>query len=257
MTKMNRKTIVFTLLLMVCLSSSAIANELYVRASAGIDWLKNANFSDDNGGVNPAYFGNVIGSDGRALGAYGEYGSYFFVEGALGLRLQPWLRTEVALAYRPNMQYSGQANFIGVTGPQPVSGKASSLSGLLNLYFDINGLTGTTLGRFQPFVGGGVGFATNWLNEMTYRFPQLPGHTYSIVPSGERTNLAFMFTGGTGVELTEHLILDLSYRYTDLGRGQTNAGTMRMDGAVTSEAMSGTSVPLRSHSMLVGLRYQF
>jgi len=252
---MNRKTIVFTLLLMVCLSSGAIADELYFRASAGIDWLNNANFSDDNDGVNPSYFGNGIGSDGSALGAYGDYGSYYFVEGAVGLRLQPWLRTEVALAYRPDMEYSGQANFVGVTGSQPVSGKASSLSGMLNLYFDINGLTGSTLGRFQPFVGGGFGFATNWLDEMTYRFPQLTRHTYSTVPSGDRTDMAYMLTGGTGVELTQHLILDISYRYTDLGRGQTNAGIMRRDGAVTSEAMCGTSAPLRSQGILMGLRY--
>jgi opacity protein-like surface antigen len=156
------------------------------------------------------------------------------------------------------MQYSGQANFTGLTGPQPVSGNAESLSGLVNLYFDINGLPGVNLDRFQPFMGGGIGFATNWLDEMTYKFPQLPPkHTYSIVPSGDRTDLAFMLTAGTGFELTKHLILDISYRYTDLGRAQTNVGTMHMDVSVTSLVIAGTSVPLRAHGMLMGIRYNF
>ena len=128
----------------------------------------------------------------------------------------------------------------------------------MNLYLDINGLPGVSLGRFQPFVGGGIGFATNWLDEMTYKFPQLPPkHTYSIVPSGDRTDLAFMLTAGTGFELTKHLILDLAYRYTDLGSAQTNVGTMQMDGSVKSLVIAGTSAPLRAHGMLMGLRYHF
>jgi opacity protein-like surface antigen len=256
--KMNCKALLLNVVLLLSLASPAIAADVYVRASAGVDWLKNANFSDDKDGVNPALFGDGTGNNGRPFGAYGDFDTFAFGEVAAGLRIQPWLRTEFALAYRPDMHYSGQANFTGLTGPQPVSGKAESLSGLVNLYLDINGLPGVTLGRFQPFVGGGVGFATNWLDEMTYRFPQLPPkHTYSVVPSGEKTNLAFMLTAGTGFELTKHLILDLSYRYTDLGRAQTDSGTMQMDGSVKSEVISGTSVPLRAHGMLIGVRYHF
>jgi opacity protein-like surface antigen len=256
--KKNCNVLLLLLLLSLCQAASVIAADVYVRASAGVDWLKNANFSDDKDGVNPALFGDGTGTNGKPYGAYGDFDTYAFVEGAVGIRLQPWLRTEFSLAYRPDMHYSGQANFTGLTGPQPVSGGAESLSGLANLYLDINGLPGVSLGRFQPFVGGGIGFATNWLDEMTYRFPQLPPkHTYSIIPSGERTDLAFMLTAGTGFELTKHLILDLSYRYTDLGRAQTDVGTMQMDGSVTSLVIAGTSAPLRAHGMLMGLRYHF
>ncbi|MBL0225123.1 MAG: porin family protein [Geobacteraceae bacterium] len=256
--KMNFNILLLLLLLSLCQASSVIAADVYVRASAGVDWLKNANFSDDKDGVNPALFGDGTGTNGKPYGAYGDFDTYAFVEGAVGLRLQPWLRTEFSLTYRPDMHYSGQANFTGLTGPQPVSGDAESLSGLANLYLDINGLPGVSLGRFQPFVGGGIGFATNWQDEMTYKFPQLPPkHTYSIVPSGDRTDLAFMLTAGTGFELTKHLILEISYRYTDLGRAQTNVGTMQMDGSVTSLVIAGTSAPLRAHGMLMGLRYHF
>jgi opacity protein-like surface antigen len=255
---MKLNVMVLNLVLGLSLASPAFAADLYVRVSGGVDWLKDVNFRDDKDGINPALFGDAIGSDGRPIGAYGDFGTVAFVEGAVGMRVLPWLRTEFALAYRPDMGYSGQVNFTGLTGPQPVSGKASSLSGLANLYLDISGLPGVSLGRFQPYVGGGVGFATNWLDEMTYRFPQLPPkHTYSIVPSGDRTDLAFMLTAGTGYQLTKRLVLDISYRYTDLGKVQTNVGTMTMDGSVSSLVIGGTSAPLRSHGMLAGLRYQF
>jgi opacity protein-like surface antigen len=256
--KMNLNVLILNFVLAFCLASPAIATDFYVRVSGGVDWLKDVNFSDDRDGSNPELFGAALGSDGRQIGAYGDYGAVAFIEGAVGMRLLPWLRTEFALAYRPDMDYSGQVNFAGLTGPQPVSGKAGSLSGLANLYLDINGMPGVSLGRFQPFLGGGVGFAANHLDEMTYRFPQLPPkHTYSIVPSGDRTDLAFMLTAGTGYELTKQLILDISYRYTDLGRVQTNVGTMLMDGSVTSLVIGGTSAPLRSHGMLAGVRYHF
>jgi len=252
--KFFRNAVTLNLVLLVFVVSPALGADWYIRASAGVDWLKDANFSDDS---SPALFGPVNGSDGRPVGAYGDFDTYVFVEGAAGMRLMPWLRTELALAYRPSMQYSGQANFIGVTGPQPVSGNADSLSGLANFYFDINGLPGISLGRFQPYVGGGIGFATNWLDAMTYRFPLLTRHTYSIIPSGNRTDLAFMFTAGTGFALTKHLILDLSYRYSDLGRVKTSAGTMLRDGSVSMEEIGGTSAPLRAHGILMGLRYHF
>ncbi len=232
----------------------SLAADCYIRTSIGVDWMKDANFRDDG---TPALFGSVTGSDGRPIGAYGDFGTCAFVEGAAGIRLLPWLRSEIALAYRPDMDYTGQANFIGVTGSQPVSGKADSLSGLFNLYLDINGLPGVRLGRFQPYVGGGIGFAVNRLDKMIYRFPQLSSHTYSIVPSGRRTDWAFMITAGTGLVLTKHLTLDFSYRYTDLGRLQTDAGIMVMDGPITSLEIGETSTSLKSHGILMGLRYHF
>ena len=66
-----------------------------------------------------------------------------------------------------------------------------------------------------------------------------------------------MMTAGTGFVLTKHLTLDLSYRYTDLGRLQTDAGTMVMDGPITSLEIGKTSTSLKSHGILMGLRYHF
>jgi opacity protein-like surface antigen len=253
--KKNGRVLFLNLFLALFLASSAFGGaDYYIRISGGIDWLNDANFRD-GGGNGAALFGAANGSDGRPIGAYGDFDPYGFVEGAAGMRLLPWLRSEVALAYRPSMHYSGQANFIGVTGSQPVSGNADSLSSLLNFYFDANALPGVSFGRFQPYVGGGIGVAANWIGKMTYRFPQLAKHNYSIIPGGEKTDLAFMATAGTGFELTKHLMLDVSYRYTDLGRVQTDPGIMEMD--TTTQRIGGTTAPLRAHGMLMGLRYHF
>ena len=127
------------LFLVVFFTLPSLAADWYLRTSIGVDWMEDANFRDDG---TPALFGSVNGSDGRPIGAYGDFDTCVFVEGAAGICLLPWLRSEIAVAYRSGMDYTGQANFIGVTGPQPVSGDADSLSGLFNVYLDICGLPG-------------------------------------------------------------------------------------------------------------------
>jgi len=69
-------------------------------------------------------------------------------------------------------------------------------------------------------------------NLITARF--LWSKSKPITPSGERTDLAFMLTTGTGFELTKHLILYIPYRYTDLEKAQTDVGTMLRDGPLSS-----------------------
>ena len=175
----------------------------------------------------------------------------------MGRQLWPWLRAELALTFRPDMSYRGQANFRGVPGEQPVTGSADSLSGLANLYLDIAGLPGVRLGRFQPYLGGGVGVVHNWLREMTYRFPGLTSHKVTITPSGEKTDLAFMVTVGTGIALTKRVVLDIAYRYTDLGRVYTDTGRLYLNNLPAGETAGETWAPLRSHGLFAGIRYLF
>ena len=62
---------------------------------------------------------------------------------------------------------------------------------------------------------------------------------------------------GTGFVLTEHLILDVAYRYFDLGRVETSPGNMYMDTKPAGIAINGIETRLRSHGPAAGLRYQF
>ncbi|MRR16042.1 MAG: porin family protein [Deltaproteobacteria bacterium] len=243
------------------LPGSATAGGWYLRGAIGYEKSRSADMADvDCSSVSPpALFGCAAGDDGLPIGAYGDFGSFPLAEAALGRRLLPWLRVDLALTYRFHMNYDGNANFLSVGSSQPVSAKADSLSGMLNVFVDINGfLPGKKLWRFEPYLGGGAGFAYNRLGEMTFLFPGNPGaHKISITPAGDRTDFAYMLAAGTGIILTDRLSLDVAYRYSDLGRVETSAGNMFMDVIPAGIAVNGIESRLRTHGLTVGLRYQF
>jgi len=259
------------LILWMILSLSALllpdegqAANWYLRGAVGYEKSRTSDFSDtDCASTNPpALFGCVKGGNGQPIGAYGDFGSFPMAEAAIGRQFLPWLRADLALAYRFNMDYQGNANFLApILNPspnQPVSAKADSFSGMINLFVDINGFFAEKkLWRFQPYVGGGVGLAYNRLGPMTYLFPDNTTHKVSITPSGDRKDFAFMLAVGTGVMLTDRLSLDIAYRYFDLGRVETASGNMYMNQTPAGIAINSTEAPLRTHGLAVGLRYQF
>ncbi len=190
--------------LAVLLSTSAAipaeAVEWYLEGTLGFEWSLAADYSDaDSAAKNPpALFGTGPGRDGRQIGAYGDFGRFPSVEVAVGIRIFPWLRSELAVAHGPDMHYRGQANFRGVPGDQPVSASVDSLSGMANCFLDIAPMFGFSMGSFQPYMGGGAGVVQNRLSEMTYDFPGNPGK--HKIPSllGTKTD-AFYGCLGTGI----------------------------------------------------------
>ena len=93
---------------------------------------------------------------------------------------------------------------------------------------------------------------------MTYGFPANPGkHKITVTPSGEKTDVAFMVGVGTGIVLSKRIVLDLSYRYTDLGRVYTDAGKAYLNNIPAGIDIAETWAPLRSHGVFAGIRYLF
>ena len=254
----------FILLFAVLLTNGAAipagAGDWYLRGALGFEWSLTADYSDaDSTAKNPpALFGIGSGRDGRQIGAYGDFGRFPLVEAAVGKQILPWLRSEFAVAYRPDIQYRGQANFRDVPGEQPVSASADSLSGMANFFVDIAVLFGVDLGRFQPYMGGGIGVAHNRLSEMTYDFPGNPGaHKITITPAGEKTDVAFMAAIGTGIAISDRILLDIAYRYTDLGQVHTDAGKAFLNNIPSGIDIAETWAPLRTHGVFAGIRYLF
>lgn len=233
----------------------------YIRGTAGYEKSMASDFSDtDCTSRHPAaLFGCVKGRDGLPIGAYGDFGHFPLVEASVGRQLLPWLRADLSLAYRFDMKYDGNANFLSVGPHQPVSAKADALSGMVNVYIDINGfLSERKLWRFQPYLGGGTGFSYNRIGQMTFLFPDNPGkHKISITPSGDRKNFAYSMAIGTGIVITEHLRLDIAYRYFDLGSVETNPGNMSMDVLPAGIFINSIESRVRTHGPAMGIRYHF
>ncbi|MBN2124390.1 MAG: porin family protein, partial [Deltaproteobacteria bacterium] len=197
------------------------------------------------------------GVDGLPIGAYGDFGEFLGFEAAAGAYVLPWLRADLSLGYRPDMDYSGQANFSGVPGQQPVHAEADSLCVLGSVFLEPAPLIGLTPGRIRPYVGGGLGMAYNRIDGMTYEFPGLTTHKISITPEGEKTDLAFMLTAGMGIVLSDRVMLDIAYRYTDLGRVRTDVGRMYMNHLPEGIVIGETRTRLRCQGITLGVRYSF
>lgn len=258
--RMNRMIWPVLFLSLVLLPGLAAASDWYLRGTFAYEWSRAAHFSDtDCRAANPpALFGCATGSNGQPIGASGDFGHFPLIEAAVGRRILPWLRADLSVAYRFNMDFAGSANFLSVGTRQPVSAKADSLSGMVNVFFDIAGIAGRPSDRFQPYVGGGIGLAYNRIDEIMLLFPENAGnHKLSITPSGDRKEFAFMLAVGTGIVLTDRIMLDIAYRYFDLGRVGTDPGNMHMDVRPAGIAISDVDAPLRTHGAAVGLRYHF
>jgi opacity protein-like surface antigen len=239
--------------------AASAAGKWYVRASAGAVWGEDADFTDRDcaSSTPPALFGCGEGSDGRALGAYGDFGEYLVTELAAGAHVTPWLRIEVAAHYRPNMVYSGTANFLNVAGPQPVSTKARSIGLMVCGFLEIERFLKLSGTRWHPYIGGGLGFSKNRLERVNYRFPEASVHTHSITPSGRRLDKALMASCGLGVDLTEQWGLDFSLRYEDLGAVETEQGPMYMDHISQDIEIAETTADIRGWGLVMGVRYYF
>ncbi|MDA8125927.1 MAG: outer membrane beta-barrel protein [Deltaproteobacteria bacterium] len=257
------KKLLLLLLAVLFLSSSAApagAAGWYMRGGLGFEWSLAGDFSDRESTAQnpPALFGTGPGRDGRQIGAYGDFGRFPSIEAAAGKQLLPWLRTEFAVHYRPDMQYRGQANFRGVPGDQPVSARADALTGMVNLFCDVAPLFGLNSGRFQPYLGGGIGASYNQLGDVTYLFPGNPGaHKVTITPGGNKTDIAWMAGIGMGIALSERTVLDLSYRYADLGRVSADAGRASANNVPAGFDVDQTWAPLRFQGVFAGIRYLF
>ncbi len=246
-------------LLLLLSTSQAFAGEWYIRGSMSLERSRSADFFDaDSMSANPpALFGSGSGSDGRPIGAYGDFDTFEGFEAAVGRYLFPWLRTDLSVNYRRNMDYEGQANFTGVSGDQPVSGEADSAGIMVNAFLEVSHFMPLPPGRLRPYIGAGLGVTWNRMDRMIYEFPGLTTHKLSITPEGEKRDLSYMVTLGTGIVLTDSITLDVAYRYTDFGHIQTDQGNMYMNHVPAGITIGETEARLRCHGVNLGIRYDF
>lgn len=135
--------------------------------------------------------------------------------------------------------------------------RAETMAVMGNLYFDLGNWYG-----FTPYVGAGVGvnvlFQKDQLNfylpnqlSATQTFVWDAGITpiYYYQNLDRRSNadylrLAYSFMGGVAYDLTDHLKVDVGYRFLNLGKID---GVNRLGNTVTTE--------IRSHQIRAGFRY--
>ena len=240
-------------------SGAAVAGDQYVRGGLGVDWSGNTAFTDvDCSSTAPAaLYGCGAGGDGAPHRSVGDFGTVPAVELGLGYAAGP-ARFELLVEYHPDFSFKGRANFLAPGTREDVKANLSSVSGMLAGFVDLAGLGLPKPGLFAPFVGAGVGVVHTRIGKTTMTFPA----TTTTVPGGSRTGLAWMVTAGLAVAVSERAILDLAWRYTDLGKVRTDRGPGRVvwrDGSREPRPLdlAQTEARLRGHGVRLSLRYGF
>lgn len=166
----------------------------------------------------------------------------FSVGGGIGYKVNEWFRADATVDYRNRVSFSG-TRFLSPTGLDTVEerGEIDSLSFMLNGYVDLGTWSGLT-----PYLGGGVGLASNRLNDVRRRvFIDGALEGLSVVEAHTTNNFAWALMGGVSAQLGSGFALDLGYRYIHLGDVRTRG-----------DAVAGIRTDaLQAHEVRIGARY--
>ncbi len=233
------------------------APRVYLRGAVGWEQSRDTTVKDLDcaSTTPPALFGCGAGVDGKPLGARGDFGDTAALELGVGVELGRRTRVELALQSRPGFTLDANANFLGVSGDQPVSADADSLAAFVIGAVDLS----RPGWRFQPFVAAGAGAARNTVDSVRYDFPGLGLDAATVVQGGTHTDFAWTAAAGLSFRLNDTASLELAARFTDLGEVRTDSGTARILRAAETFDLdiAGTRADLHATGVTLGLRYRF
>jgi opacity protein-like surface antigen len=238
----------------------------YLRGDVGMA-IQTANLSPS---ISP---NPLIGQPADAFNSF--YNSSLSASGlfdvGVGYQINNWLRFDVTGEYRGGSHFQTLEQ-VGVpsTAAQFADfyrGDVSSFIGLVNGYVDIGTWYGVT-----PFVGGGVGFANNWLSGVTDTGFAYPGLGAPGAPTGgylsdqSKLSFAWALMAGLDFNVTQNLKLELGYRFLDYGKLQSGTshcfnGT-GAGGGFSPANCGGSGYTLATHDLMsqdfrLGLRWAF
>jgi OOP family OmpA-OmpF porin len=167
--------------------------------------------------------------------------------GGIGVRINPMFRTDITVDAIKRLDIEGTNATPGLTS----SAHVSSIVGMLNGYFDINGLWPNIFGPLQPYIDAGVGIARNDLSRTSFA---AGGATIGSVNSHAFTSFAWGVGTGVAYAVRPNLLVDFSYKYLDLG--DMHSGTTLSVGA-TKVNTPRMSAEYHVHTVMLGLRYEF
>lgn len=144
-----------------------------------------------------------------------------------------WLRTDVTIDYASPVNYKGTVAAAGDT-----TAKIQATTALFNGYIDLG-----TWYRITPYIGGGAGVAYARVSDYVgTAAPPASGE-----PAKNRWNFAWAGMAGVAVPIAHNMMVDVGYRYLNIGNLSTGSDTF----AAT------TFKNVAAHELRVGLRWSF
>jgi opacity protein-like surface antigen len=155
----------------------------------------------------------------------------WFAGAGMGYRFG-WFRADITADYR------FQSQFTGATVGNVYTGEETNWSVLVNGYVDLGTWSGIT-----PYIGGGLGGAyhgtSKWRDGWDNAFAD-----------GSNWDFAWAVMAGFAVQVSPHALIDIGYRYVDLGKPESGLGLD--DWTATSKVRLDN---VTAHELRAGVRY--
>ncbi len=153
----------------------------------------------------------------------------FTVGGGAGYK-SGWFRMDATIDYAPRASYAAATPDYRM--------KVETVTSLANLYLDLGTWSGMT-----PYIGAGAGLSWNRTSDYFSNALLLPGLDGLNKP---RWEFAWAAMGGLTFNLSPNLLMDLSYRYLNMGDAIT---------PIASNNNQFTIKDMTAQEIRVGLRY--
>ena len=214
----------------------------------------------------------LYGSEGLFDAGTFDTGLQFRV--AAGIRFRPGLRVQLEVGPPRAFDWRGNTNYRNGGKHQPSEATLDSWQLDLAGLYDLPGWTLRSGRTARPYLGVGAGVTGYQLSRYVQQFPDPenpagylrrgPGGEipFTAVPDGTGRILTWTLTAGITVPVREGVHLDLSYRYTDMGRIETDAADVtivryRADGTRREirVPINATAVDHRTGTLAMSLRF--
>jgi opacity protein-like surface antigen len=135
----------------------------------------------------------------------------------IGYRFNNWLRLDATGEYRANSTFHGLDTFPngGIAATNQYTGVKSEWLFLFNAFLDLG-----TWHSVTPFVGAGVGFDRLTIGNFTDS--NIQNQALGFSTDNSKWNFAWALHAGLAYQVTPNFIVELAYRYVDLGNGATH-----------------------------------
>ncbi len=212
----------------------ATAGPCYFRTDTGYSWSSAPNGEYVGNGTDPhVYNANLKNTTLLEAGLGCGQGSRGF-------------RAEMMAGIRNSRTFTGDVNIVVNNQPvdPPIETRVQTYSMMFNTYYDFGKHAG-----FVPYVGAGIGFAYHKMGDVTITDPNSPAVQFG----DEQLSFAWALMAGVGYQLSERMILDVGYRYIDMGLARSSHG----DNTFAFWNPRLELDDLRAHEFKLGLRYHF
>ena len=207
----------------------------------------------------PCYFRGDVGyswsTDPSAKFTQTDGGGLFVTEAANGTMDNTWLAGvglgcgSAPRGIRGELMFDWRGDRdVSATLAAPLGGIAhtsvQTSTIMFNAYYDLG-----KWDRVVPYLGAGVGFAHNKTDDVSFT-----GNTLlNRIEGDDKWSLAWSLMAGLGWQISERAVLDIGYRYIDMGNVQSG----RVDNTGFAFNPPLRIDDLGAHEFKVGLRYHF